>query len=177
MLTFNGTLGGLQPPGVAIAPGTSPAGGYLPLSLFSVAPIGGVGDETIVNFNVPPFTYAGTTYTSIGVVSDGYVVVGGGTAADVEFINQNFPDPSPPNNVLAPFWTDLNPSSGGALRITTLTDGADTWIVVDYDAVREFSRTGETASKSGSASTATRIQARTSATPTAPSRATAMADS
>ena len=139
-LTFTGTLQGVQPPNVTIAPGSSPAGGYLPLAAFGIGPIGGMGDETLVNFNVPAFTYAGTTYTRIGVVSDGYVVVGGGTAADIDFINQNLPDPARPNNVLAPWWTDLNPGTGGAVRIGTLTDGADTWIVVDFDAVREFSQ-------------------------------------
>ncbi|HEY3060859.1 MAG TPA: S8 family serine peptidase [Chloroflexota bacterium] len=140
LVSFTGTLAGVQPPNVTIAPGTSPAGGYLPLSTFGVAPIAGVGDETIVNFNVPAFTFAGTTYTRVGVVSDGYVVVGGGTAQDVQFINQVLPDTARPNNVLAPWWTDLNPASGGAIRITTLTDGADTWIVVDFDGVREFSQ-------------------------------------
>lgn len=140
LLTFTGTLGGVQPPNVTIAPGTSPAGGYLPLSLFGIAPTAGFGDETIINFNVPAFTFAGTTYTRVGITSDGYVVVGGGTAQDVDFINQNLPNTARPNNVLAPWWTDLNPSSGGTIRIGTLTDGSDTWIVVDFNAVREFSQ-------------------------------------
>ena len=43
------------------------------------------------------------------------------------------------NNVLAAFWTDLNPAAAGAVRIATLTDGSDTWIVVDWAGVREFS--------------------------------------
>ncbi len=38
---------------------TGPAGGYLPLSLFGIAPIAGVGDDTITNFNVPTFYYGG----------------------------------------------------------------------------------------------------------------------
>jgi subtilisin family serine protease len=138
-LSFTGTLAGVQPPNVTIAPGASPAG-YLPLSLFGITPIAGMGDETIVNFNVPAFTYAGTSYTRLGVVSNGYVVVGGGTAQDVQFINQNLPDPARPNNVLAAWWTDLNPAAGGTVRIGTLTDGADTWIVIDFNAVREFSQ-------------------------------------
>jgi uncharacterized repeat protein (TIGR01451 family) len=138
IVSFIGSLGGVQPPNVAIGPGPSPAG-YVPLSLFNVDPIAGVMDETIVNFNVDPFTYAGETYSRIGVVSDGYVVVGGGTGADVQFVNQNLPNTARPNNVLAPFWTDLDPSKGGELRVAALTDGSDTWIVVDFAAVREFS--------------------------------------
>ncbi len=86
---------GLAAADVTVAPGASPAGGYLPLSLFGVTPIAGVGDDTITNFNVPAFTFAGETWTRIGVVSNGYVVVGGGTGADVSIINQNFPDASP----------------------------------------------------------------------------------
>lgn len=135
-----GSLAGATPPGVTVDPGTTPAG-YLPLSAFGVAPIAGMGDETIANFNVPAFTFAGQTWTSLGVVSNGYLVVGGGTGSDVDFVNQVLPDPERPNNVLAPFWTDLNPAGGGAVRITTLTDGTNTWIVVDWGAVKEFSTT------------------------------------
>jgi uncharacterized repeat protein (TIGR01451 family) len=137
-IRFDGSVAASQPPNVAIGAGSTPAG-YVPLSLFGVAPIGGVGDETIVNFSVPAYTYAGETHTRIGIVSNGYAVVGGGTGADVEFVNQVLPDPAPPNNVLAPFWTDLNPGAGGALRIATLTDGQDTWLVLDWEGVREFS--------------------------------------
>ena len=84
-----------------------------------------MGDETIANFNVPAFTFAGQSYSRIGVVSNGYVVVGGGTSADVQFLNQDFPDADRPNNVLAPFWTDLDLAKGGAVRVGTLTDGVD----------------------------------------------------
>jgi hypothetical protein len=66
-------------------------------------------------------------------------VGGGAGSADVQFLNQNFPDPTRPNNVLSPFWTDFNPPAGGAIRIATLTDGADTWLVVDWAGVKEFS--------------------------------------
>jgi subtilisin family serine protease len=142
MITWSGTLNGTTPPviGIVNCPGCSPAGAYLPLSLFGITPIAGVGDETITNFNVPSFLFGGEVYSKIGVVSDGYVVIGGGTSADIAFINQNLPDPTRPNNVIAPFWTDLNPGAGGAVRIGTLTDGSgDNWIVIDYAAVKEYS--------------------------------------
>lgn len=137
-LAFNGVIAGAEPPNVTIAPGTSPAG-YLPLSLFGVGPIAGMTDDTIINFNVPAFSFGGESWTRIGVGSNGYIVVGGGSGPDVTVVNQNFPNPARPNNVLAAFWTDLNPAAGGAVRIATLTDGVDTWIVVDWNAVRNFS--------------------------------------
>jgi len=123
---------------VTIGPGASPAG-YLPLNVFGIAPIAGAGDETFHNFVVPSFSYAGETWTSLGVVSNGYVVVGGAGAADVASGNTSFPNAAVPNNVLAPFWTDLNPAAAGAVRIGTLTDGLNTWIVVDWAGVRNFS--------------------------------------
>lgn len=138
-LVFNGVLDAAEPPGVTVAPGASPGAGYVPLSSFGITPIGGMTDEAIVNFNVPPFRYAGETWTRLGVVSNGYVVVGGGSGADVDFVNQDLPDPTPPNNVLAPFWTDLNPGGGGAVRIGILSDGTNDWIVVDWAAVKNFS--------------------------------------
>lgn len=138
-IEFAGMLAGAQPPDVFIAPGSSPGGGFLPLSLFNITPIAGVGDETITNFNVPAFTFAGETWTRVGIVSNGYVVVGGGTGQDIDFVNQALPDPTPPNNVLAPFWTDLNPGAAGAIRIGILTDGSDDWIVIEWEGVKEYS--------------------------------------
>jgi subtilisin family serine protease len=137
---WSGSLTPSLPPTIdSITPTVGPAGGYLPLSAFGIPPIGGVGDDTITNFNVPSFFYGGEAYTRVGVVSNGYVVIGGGAAADVVFLPQTFPNVNRPNNVVAPLWNDLNPPGGGAIRIATLTDGTSTWIVIDYDHVKNFS--------------------------------------
>ena len=143
---WSGTLTPAIPPQVV---SITPLGGtdfdYLPLSLFGVTPIPGVGDDTISNFNLAtPFYFGGEAYTRIGVVSNGYVVIGGGTGSDVSFAPQTFPSPARPNNVIAPFWTDTNVPAGGAIRIATLADGpagptTTTWLVVDYDHVANFS--------------------------------------
>jgi subtilisin family serine protease len=139
---WSGSLSPVVAPQIAsFAPGSSPAGGYLPLSLFGITPIAGVGDDTITNFNTPTFYYGGEPYSSLGVVSNGYVVIGGGTSQDVVSLPQTFPNTARPNNVVAPFMTDLNPAAAGAVRIGTLTDGSTTWLVVDWEAVRNFSNT------------------------------------
>ena len=141
---FTGPLTPAVPPtvnSIPLATGSGPAGGYLALSLFGITPIAGVGDDTISNFTVPTFYFGGEAYSSVGVVSNGYLVIGGGTAADVNYYPQTFPNQARPNNVIAPFWTDLNPAAtgGGAIRIGTLTDGSSTWLVVDWAAVKNFS--------------------------------------
>ena len=145
--TWSGTLTPALPPTVnslvvpAVPP--SPAGGYLSISgpPFNVAPIGGMTDDAIVNFNVPAFKFGDETYTSLGVVSNGYVVIGGGTSQDINFRPQTFPNTARPNNVLAPYWTDLNPPAGPAgsgVRIALLTAGPNAWIVVDWQNVPVF---------------------------------------
>ncbi|MFU8839466.1 MAG: hypothetical protein ACNA8R_01935 [Nitriliruptoraceae bacterium] len=141
---FSGTLVGAEPPGVAITPGGSPFG-YLPLAGFEVEPLGGIGDESIANVSTPPFRYGGEVYDEVGVVSNGYAVVGGGTGADIGFVNQFLPDPDRPNNVLAPFWTDLNPAAGGALRVGVVSPDSNSneWIVVEWDKVPNWSNTSQ----------------------------------
>jgi hypothetical protein len=127
-------------PDIDVIPGTTPGGGYLALSLFGIAPLT-MGDETLASFTTPSFVYAGEVWNSLRLSANGYVVVGNGTgtSADQTFINQSLPNPTAPNNVLAPFWTDLNPGAAGGVRIGTLTDGVLSWIVADWDGVREFS--------------------------------------
>ena len=125
------TLAGAQSGVPSVAPGASVAG-YLPLDLFGIAPIA-MGDEDIVNFNVPAFRYNGVTYTTIGVDSNGYLVAGGGSSEDNNCCNlPSGPDAAPPNNVLAPFWTDLDGTGAPGIFAGTLTDGVDTWLVIEH---------------------------------------------
>ena len=65
------------------------------------------------------------------------MVIGGGTAADIVFAPQTFPNPARPNNVIAPFWTDLNTTGGtagnNAIQVNVLGDGDSDWIVIDFE--------------------------------------------
>lgn len=126
-----------QSASIAIAPGASPAGTYLDLiSNFGISPIAGMGDNTIVNFDVAPFVFAGGgIWDKVGVSSNGYVVVGGGTSADNSVNNTSLPSFAAPGPILAPFWTDLNPAAGGAVSILQLTDGVNFWEVIDWSSV------------------------------------------
>jgi len=134
-------LDAAEPPGVTASSGSAPFG-YVALAPFGVPAVSGAGDETIHNFSLPAFVYHGNTYTTIGMVSNGYLIPGGGTGGDVSFINQSFPNSAQPNNVLAPFWTDLNTSAGGAQRAAILTSGTNKWVVFEWSAVRNYNGTG-----------------------------------
>ncbi len=144
-LSYSGVLPGRRLPTFAMTnvSGGSPAG-YLPLANFGITPVSGVGDDTITNFTVPQFIYAGRTYDTVGFASNGFATAGRGTSAP--FTNQRFPSTTTPNNVLAPFWTDLDPRTfGGALRIAILTDTGtgERWIVLDWANVARYNRPSE----------------------------------
>jgi Subtilase family/Fibronectin type-III domain/PA domain len=127
---LNVSLAGAQAGVPSIGPGT--VAGYIPLDLFGVTPIA-IGDEDIINFNVPPFVYNGVTYNTLGVDSNGYVIAGGGTSEDNNCCNlPTGPDPARPNNMLSPFWTDLDGTGAPGIFAATLTDGVNTWIVIEY---------------------------------------------
>jgi hypothetical protein len=115
----------------SVDPGVSP-GGYLPLDLFGITPIP-IGDEDIINFNVPSYLYNGQTYNTLGVDSNGYLIAGGGSSEDNNCCNlPTGPSAAAPNNMLAPFWTDLDGSGAEGIRAGTLTDGSNTWIVIEW---------------------------------------------
>jgi hypothetical protein len=130
----------LAPAVTSLTTTVGPGPGYLALSSIGVGPVSGVGDDTITNFTVPTFYFGAEPYTSIGVVSNGYLVLGGGTSSDIVFTPQHFPNPARPNNVIAPWWTDLNPSTTGAghLYVAVLSDGSSRWIVADWEGVKNF---------------------------------------
>ena len=127
----NVTLAGAAPGVPSVDPGE--LFGYLPLDdLIGATPIP-IGDEEIINFNVPSFVYNGVTYSSLGVDSNGYLLAGGGTSEDNECCNlPDGPSPARPNNMLAPFWTDLDGTGAPGVFAEILTDGTNSWIVVEY---------------------------------------------
>jgi hypothetical protein len=127
----NVTLAGAELGIPDVAPGS--LAGYIPLALFGVTP-DPIGDEDILNYSVPPFLYNGVTYNALGVDSNGYIVVGGGSSEDNNCCNlPSGPSPSAPNNMLAPFWTDLDGTGAPGILAATLTDGVDTWIVIEFE--------------------------------------------
>jgi hypothetical protein len=132
-------LAGAVPGTPSLTPGT--IAGYLPLDLFGITPTA-IGDEDLTTFNVPAYVYNGITYNSVTIDSNGYLYPG----SDDSNENNNccsitpIPDPAKPNNVLAPFWTDLNGEGADGLYVATLTDGVDTWLVVEWR-VNDFGTT------------------------------------
>ena len=99
-----------------------------PLGFFSiaglVAPFGCPSncDDGAFAVNVPAFTYNGQTYSSVIWSVNGTLEAGTASGLAAGGGNRNMPDPAMPNNLIAPFWTDLDMGANG--------DGAEWYIGV-----------------------------------------------
>ncbi len=91
-----------------------------------------IGDEEVLTYEVPAFTYAGQSYTRLGVVSNGYLVVGTPTAQDIRFEPPAVLGRERPNNVLAPYWADLDGTGADGIRVARVQAEGREWIVVEW---------------------------------------------
>jgi hypothetical protein len=123
-------LPGIKPGNPSLAPGT--ALGYRALGDLGIKPTP-IKDEELVNYDTPAFRYGGQRYTRIGVDSNGYVVVGGGdVGTDNNCCLPAIPDKARPNNVLAPFWTDLDGDGAPGVSVARVNQGDRVWVVVQW---------------------------------------------
>ncbi|MCU1371574.1 MAG: peptidase and in kexin sedolisin [Ilumatobacteraceae bacterium] len=100
-----------------------------------------IGDEEFLQYSgFGSFVYNGQAYSEVNVNSNGYLVVGPASSADnVCCPPQESPDAAPPNNVIAPYWSDLagdtgTPAGEAPLGIYAAIFGDDDgneWLVIE----------------------------------------------
>ncbi|HEX9952283.1 MAG TPA: choice-of-anchor D domain-containing protein [Rubricoccaceae bacterium] len=93
-----------------------------------------LGDDDSETVSLPfPFTFYGQPYTDVVVSSNGFLTFA--AAGATAFTNQPVPRTATPSDLIAPFWDDLNPGSGG-----TVYAGADSLgrFVVQWDDVVRY---------------------------------------
>jgi uncharacterized repeat protein (TIGR01451 family) len=99
-----------------------------PLGFFSIAsfvlPFGCPSncDDGGFGIDVPSFVYNGQTYDSVILSVNGTLEAGTASGLAASAGNQNLPSTTPPNNLMAPFWTDLDMGADG--------DGAEWYVGV-----------------------------------------------
>jgi hypothetical protein len=91
-----------------------------------------IGDEEIITYDVPSFAYAGQSYQRFGVASNGYLVIGTPTGQDIRFEPPAALSKDRPNNVLAPYWADLDGTGADGIRVATVQSEGREWIVVEW---------------------------------------------
>jgi subtilisin family serine protease len=139
-VAFQGTLAGAIPGSVDVRRGAAWEG-FVSLATYypAIACAGSCDDRFFVATIPSGILFNGVSYTSISMSSNGFVQLGGGTSSWPQ--NRNMPDPTPPNNILAPFWTDLHPLGtdglgGGKMYLGYLTyPSGRTWLVAEWNDV------------------------------------------
>ncbi len=134
-LSYEGSLAGAGPAEIAVKPGM--LFGYFSLKLlgFPPAPCPSDCDEGGLFIDGLDVYYLGQHYTD-GIWSvNGTLELGKASGAASPSVNQNLPDPAAPNNVLSPWWTDLNLGAGGNWYKAGFTDGVRTWNVLEWNNV------------------------------------------
>ncbi len=100
----------------------------------------GTGDDGSIVVPLPfTFSYYGTDYSQLKIVTNGWV---GFDVASINtaYLNSTIPSVAEPNNVLYPFWDDLDTRTTGAVYY--FNDAANNRFIVEWKDVPHYS-TGE----------------------------------
>src|SRR5262249_11439265 len=134
----------LQPSTAPVIRSLAPGGhAFVDLRARGVQPLTGIGDETMLNVATGSshFLFGGRSFHTLRIPSGGYAVLGGGDADHPAFRPQHVPNPARPNNVLAPYWTDLNPAAGGKVFVGRVPAGQVRYLVIEWRRVRVYHST------------------------------------
>ncbi len=82
-----------------------------------------------------PFTfrYYGTDYNTLSICSNGWI--GFGSINSSEYSNEHMPSASSPNNIVAGYWDDLDPTASGSGKIYYYADTASHRAIIEWDNV------------------------------------------
>jgi len=107
---------------------------------FNWVEISGVGtplylsDDGYATVSLPwTFNFYGFNKTSMKISANGYLTFG---ADGSDYTNDPIPNSQDPNDLIAPFWDDLNPSAGG--QIYYYNDDANNRFIVEWQNVPHF---------------------------------------
>jgi photosystem II stability/assembly factor-like uncharacterized protein len=99
----------------------------------------GTADDGYATVDLPfGFSFYGISYTSMNVVTNGFIQFGGGTST--AYSNGAIPSTAVPNNAIYPFWDDLNLTSGGTVYY--YNDVANNRFILQFTDVPHYSSGG-----------------------------------
>jgi hypothetical protein len=93
--------------------------------------------------NVPigfAFSYYGNSYTTVDIGSNGFLIFGGGNG----ITSGTVPSVAVPNNLIAGWWQDLDPSAAGAgdIYYQTLGSAPNRVLIAQFQGVQEYGTPG-----------------------------------
>lgn len=83
------------------------------------------------------FEFYGTGYSSAYASSNGFLTFASGSGSGC-CTGQALPNPAAPNNLIAGWWEDLNPSAGGTVHYQTLGTAPNRVFIVQYTDVPHY---------------------------------------
>ena len=100
----------------------------------------GLGDDDSAAIPLPfSFFFYGEEKTSVRIGSNGYLTFGADGDA---FNNASIPDFALPDDLVSPFWDDLNPTAGGEVYYETFGSAPNRSFVVHWSQVPHFNAVG-----------------------------------
>ncbi|MGB1262096.1 MAG: S8 family serine peptidase [Cognaticolwellia sp.] len=114
---------------------TTAFGDYVDLSGFGIGPGTMDGDSTTAVYNVPA-NFLGTLYPALTVTDDGFIYFGG-TEGSSPWVNQLLPNADEANNLVAPFWRDMQVVASATTGVSVATAGPGTTII-EFDDMRHY---------------------------------------
>jgi hypothetical protein len=95
------------------------------------------GEVVLIGF---AFNFYGDTHTGIGVTSNGYLTFGDDWE---DFTNDRIPNTTAPNDLIAPYWDDWNPSAGGTVHYQTSGDTPNRRFIAQWNKVKHYDGGGK----------------------------------
>jgi len=86
------------------------------------------------------FNFYGDTHTGIGVSSNGYLTFGDDLGS---VLNDPIPNTYTPNDLIAPYWDDWNPSAGGTVHYQTSGDTPNRRFIAQWNKVKHYDGGGK----------------------------------
>jgi hypothetical protein len=81
------------------------------------------------------FNFYGKNYAQFYIDSNGFLSFADNTQSYYSYSKYNLSSPARPNNVVAPFWEDFDPSQGGTIRYQTTGSSPNRTLVVEWQNV------------------------------------------
>jgi hypothetical protein len=93
------------------------------------------GDDISSNFPIGfPFTFYGTSYTTVNICTNGFLQFNG---ASTTFVNACIPNSNQPNGIVAGYWRDLFPTVG-QITYQTLGSAPNRRFVASWNGVQNY---------------------------------------
>ena len=93
------------------------------------------GDTQTASYDVAA-NFLGKLYSSINVTDDGYIYFSGAHGSK-PWINQLLPDANEANDLVAPFWRDMEIVRTDTSGVTVVSGGPN-WTIVEFDDMRHY---------------------------------------